>query len=254
MAFTIGQRVWFKRAGSTPFVTGDATSSKVVFDSSLGGRGEPSLTFSGGTIPGGGRLGIPGQPAFTATTRTKLDSGNEHTEHTVSGTFKFPGGESLGVKEKSLKNPLAPGVVTTDGIYDGPTSKVLFGNQDEAKTDSGTTLRTANPNYPTGLPNATSTTGTELPLSGTQEFVSEVVNVAGTTVGFRAPSSEEGAGVVVQIITGTVGSVSPDGTKLIAGTMYYVNWGASAVSNPHRAKWNNRFRVQLHAQEDLIAA
>jgi len=93
-------------------------------------------------------------------------------------------------------------------------------------------------------------------LSGSQEFVSEIIDVANNTVGRRVPSSEEAPGTIIQVIPVTAAkSVSPDGTKLLAGDfMYWVNWGSSAGSNPHRTKHNNRHRVQAHAESDLIAA
>ena len=250
MPYTVGQRVWFKRAGSTPFVTGDATSASTVFDSSLGGRGDPSVTFSGSSF------GVATETLYTSGVTDKLNTGVENTEHTISGTFKFPGGESLGVREGSLSNPLAPvSGVSVLGPFDGPTSAKLFGNQDDGETDSGNTIGTLDPNFPTGRPNAAVATGTSIPLSGSHEFANETINVAGTTVGFRTPSSEESAGIVIEVVSDvTLGNKSPDGTVIRSGVMYWVNWGASSVSNPNRAKWNNRFRVQLHAEEDLISA
>jgi len=228
MSFVIGNRVWYKRAGSTPFITGNSTTAGTVYDSALAGRGDPSITFSGA------QFGVP-LPQFTTTFKTKVNTGVENTEHTVSGTFSFAG--------------------DTTGIFDQPTIEKLFGNQDEGASDSGNSIRTMDVNFPSGRPNAVTATGTSIPLSGSHPFVNETINVAGTTVGYRTPSSEEGAGIVIKVNSGvTVGTKSPDGTKILAGTTYWVNWGASSVSNAHRAKWNNRFRVSLHAEEELIAA
>lgn len=248
MAFTVGTRVWFKRAGSTPFVTGNSSAAATVYDAALGGRGDPSVTFSGAWA------GIQGVPQYTSGFQTKVDSGVESTENTVSGTFPVAG-QNLGQRENAQTNPLAPGTVSTDGYFDGPTPSLLFGNQDEGNTDSGNSLPTLDPNFPTGRPNAVTATGTAIPMSGSHEFTDEGIAVSGTTVGYRTPSSEEGSGIVIQTVTGvTVGTKSPDGTVITSGVMYWVNWGATSVSNPHRAKWNNRFRAMLHAEEDLVAA
>jgi hypothetical protein len=247
MAFTVGQRVWFKRAGSTPFVTGVAAAAATVYDSALGGRGDPSITLSGSS------LGIQGVPQYNAAFQTKVNTGVENTEHTVSGTI-VAAGQNLGVREAAQTNPYVVGTVSTDGVYDGPTPPKLFGNQDEAEIAGTNSQRTIDPNFPTGRPSAVTATGTTIPLSGSHEFANETINVAGTTVGYRTPSSEEGAGVVVQVVTSTANTYSPDGTKIIAGSQYWVNWGASCVSNPARGKWNNRFRVMIHTEEDLVAA
>jgi len=182
------------------------------------------------------------------------------SEGSVVGSTLTSAGAAVGVIEQTVKNPLAPKIVTTQGRWDGGTPAGMLPDAlDDGKVDdvAGTTnaLRTINPNLPFGRKTGIVAQGTAIPVSGSQDFVSEVINVKGNTVGVRLPSSMEDAGVVIEISNVTNAGKSPDGTTLRVGDkLVLVNWGASIPSNPHKVKWYNRHRIQWHAEADLIAA
>jgi hypothetical protein len=271
MAFVVGNKVWFKALGSTPYVRGDASDpGKAVGTggndldfgaSSLGGRGKPDVSKKSAAQSGlSDAQGVP-----------TLDFDNFPpalaSDDAVTNTFNAAG-QHLGVRDKITDgNPLAPGTVATDGVYDGPTDKNLFnpgndgdgspiddGNVDNAKKD---TIRDIDPNFPSGRTTTAVAAGIAINVGGTQDFVSETIDLktASKRVGRRLPSSEEGSGTVIEVVTVKNGGKSPDGTPVSVGSkMYWVDWGTSDVSNPHRTKWNNRMRTTLHAEADLVAA
>lgn len=376
MAFNVGDNVWFKKAGRTPFVTGSSTNAATEVGNNLGGRGKADITIaqtagSAGGMSFGEEQGMP--RIKTADLPTPLTSTD-----TTTGTFPTAG-QDLGVKEASIGNPMAPksyttggtaatilastagpynvsaggtiivtvdkgsaqtitlaanggntavtvsalatlinaetftgfvvtvdgtklrftssttgakshlkigagtlnnvvglttnataagtdfGVNTnlrTDGTFDGPTPSALFnpGSNgslliDEGQTGGTNTIQTYDPNRIGGQTMVTS--GTSVKIDGSHDFQTETIDIKTATkvVGKRTPSSAEGSGEVIDIITVGNDSYSPDGTFVKAGTkMYYVNWGTSSVSNPRRARWYNRFRVSLHAEVDLVSA
>lgn len=257
MAFVIGQAVWFKRSGSTPFATGSPSDAGVTAQNQLGGRGKAAITITGSQFGIGRTQGVP--QILTGDILPNMTSSDGFPTTTISGV-----GLNLGVREQTVVNPLAPKSVATDDIFDEATPASLFntgtfggrtideGAVDRTKTN---TLRTIDPNFPTGRPNAAVAEGKNTPVGGTQEFVSEVIDnaTASKVVGLRTPSSEQQAGFVVEIVTCPTTSVSPDGTKCSAGKMYWVQWGTPNVSNPHATKWNNKMRSMLHAEEDLVS-
>lgn len=264
--FSVGTAVWFKAAGKTPFVTGDPSDSSLEVGNQIGGRGKAAITLTPDTIGLGSVQGVP--QIATADFPTPLVS-----QDGVTGTFPT-GGQHLGVRDQiTSQNPLAPGSVSTDGEFDGPTAKELYnpGNDgsgntiDEGLTDraeADTALRTVNPNFPFGQPNNSVAEGVHgsksgpNPYGGGTKASGNGVDISGTsTVGRRTPSTEQNAGVVIEVVTtATVGAKSPDGTVIVAGNLYWVNWGPANASNPHKAKWYNRQRTTLHAEEDLVAA
>lgn len=258
MAFTVGAAVWFKRKGSTPFVAGDPDDAGKVFDSELGGRGNAAITLNDSTFKIGSTMGVP--QIKTTDLPPEIGSFDTLPKTTVSGV-----GLNLGVREQTVVNPLAPKNVSTDGIFDASTPEALYntGNQadgsimDEGAVDRDKkdTLRTIDPNFPSGRPNAAIAEGINVDLDGSHEFANETIDIksASKRVGIRTPSVEQQAGLVVQIVNGKAGNVSPDGTKLLVGTMYWVNWGPNNPSNPHKAKWRNAMKTTLHAEEDLVA-
>jgi hypothetical protein len=259
MAFAVGNFVWFKRAGSTPFVSGDPSNAGVVFDSELGGRGKAAITLNDSTFKIGSTMGVP--QIKTSDFPTPITSAD-----TLASTVDSAG-VHIGVREQTVANPLAPKNVSTDGIFDDPTPKALFntGTQadgsvmDEGAVDRNLTdtLRTLDPNFPSGRPHAAVAEGISAPISGSQEFVSETIDLksASKRVGRRTPSVEQGAGMVIAVIPVTKKGVSPDGTPVNPGdNMYWVNWGPNNPSNPHKAKWRNAMKTMLHAEKDLVAA
>lgn len=375
MAFNVGDNVWFKKAGRTPFVTGSSTDAATEVGNNLGGRGKADITTAqtAGSAGGMSFSEEAGMPRIkTADFPTALTSTD-----TTAGTF--PSTQDLGVKEASINNPMAPkgyavggtaatilgstaetydvsagktlivtvdkgsaqtitlaadggntaltvsqlvtlinaetftgfvvtvdgtkiritssttgskshlkigagtinnivglttnatasganfGVNTnlrTDGQFDGPTPSALFnpGSNgslliDEGQTGGTNTIQTYDPNRIGGQTMVAS--GTNVKIDGLNDNQYEVIDIKTATkvVGKRTPSSTEGSGEVIDIITVKADSYSPDGTFVKAGTkMYYVNWGTSSVSNPRRARWYNRFRVSLHAEVDLVSA
>lgn len=291
MSFVIGDPVWFKKLKQTPFVgaTGGVTDSsandKIEAGNMLGGHGDPTVGLSQAATSGlRDAQGVP-TIDFSAFPNT-LVSGAE-TDEDLDGTVQvalnagktYPAtSQHLGVREQITdNNPLAPGSVTTDGIFDGPTPKNLVaigddeddtdgdeaGNNDEGRVEPVTggpdalpnTIRDIDPNFPSGRAQAAKAGGPAVPIGGTQDFVSETINQKADIVGRRLPSSRESAGVVIEVVTVKNAGSTPDGTKVKAGDkLYWVNWGSSAASNPHRTKWNNRMRTLLHAETDLILA
>jgi hypothetical protein len=290
MAFpTVGDPVWFKRLGQTPFVRGDASASETDYKAEaghmLGGRGEARVSKSSGAQSGlSDNQGVP-TIDFTKFPNPLLSSaedpddldGTVQVSSTAGDTYKA--GQHLGVKEQITdNNPLAPGHVTADGPFDSPTPNNLIavgddedneageeaGNNDEGRVEpqdvagdspAVNTIRDIDPNFPSGRPAAAKAGGPAVPVSGTQDFVSETIDIKSDIVGRRLPSSMESAGVVIEIVTVKNPGSTPDGTKVRAGDkLCWVNWGSSAASNPHRTKWNNRMRTTLHASADLILA
>lgn len=260
MSFSVNTLVWFKKAGRTPYVTGDAADAAKPTGHTLGGRGKAAITYSNRADSGmSDRQGVPTLDlAHFPAPLTSADASSGTTD-----------GEHLGVRARDHQDsPLTPGQVqATDGIFDGPTSDNLFnpGNDgdgspiDEGRVENSTrkdTIRDTNPNR-LGQTKKTFASGDAINVGGKQDFRSEIIDLktAAKRVGRRVPSSEEAAGRVVEVITVKSAGKTPDGTKVKAGDkMYFVNWGTSSPSNPHRVKLNNRFRVSLHAEADLIAA
>lgn len=258
--FTVGQAVWFKRAGSTPFVTGDAANSALPVLNQLGGRGAAAITISESQFKIGKTMGVP--EILTSDLPPVISSDDAFPKTTISGV-----GLKLGVREQTVVNPLAPKSVSTDGIFDASTPNALYntGNDDSGSImdegavdrDGKDTLRTIDPNYPTGRPNAAVAEGINTPVGGTQDFVPETIDnkTASKRVGVRLPSVEQQAGFVVEVLTATAKSVSPDGTVVnIGDQLAWVNWGPTNPSNPHKMKWYNKMRTTLHASNDLVAA
>jgi hypothetical protein len=251
MAFVVGNKVWFKRAGSTPYVTGDAADPALAVKNQLGGRGKPNVARSQAAVSGlSDNQGVP-------TIKFADFPAPEASDDTAANTFPA-GGEHLGVRDQVTdNNPLAPGAVATDGVFDGPTSKALFdpSKDDGDTTPASDTIKDIDPSFPSGRPHAAVSGGDTTPHANNQDFVAETVNVKGHTVGVRLPSSEEGPGTVIEVVTVKSAGISVDGTKVKAGDkQYWVDWGSSAASNPHRSKHNNRMRTTLHAEADLVAA
>lgn len=263
MAFVVGDKVWFKVSGSTPFVKGDHLDPALAVGAELGGRGKAAISKSSSAQSG--LKDAQGVPTIDFTTFPDPLA----TDGTVAGTFNTAG-QHLGVREQGAKNPLAPKTVATDGVYDGPTDKNLFnpgndnqgspiddGNVDNGKTD---TIRDQDPNFPSGHKvggKQNVAAGIAINVGGTQDFVSESIDLktASKRVGRRLPSSQEGPGTVIQVVTVVSAGSTPDGTKVKVGSkIYWVDWGASCASNPHRAKWNNKMRTTVHAEVDLVAA
>lgn len=265
MAFIVNDLVWFKRKGSTPYVTGDPINPSTPVLKELGGRGNPVVARA--SQAQSGLSDVQGVPTIKFN-EFPVPLGSDDSSDATTDPIE---GEHLGVREKSLTNPMAPGAVETDDIFDGPTSANLFNPSldadgspiDEGRTedeDRVNTIRDINPNFPTGRPassGAAKASGDVINQSGHQEFVKETIDLKDLekVVGRRLPSSLEGPGRVIQVVTVTRKGNSPDGTKVNVGDkLYWVNWGSSAASNPSRSKHNNRFRTQLHAEPDLVAA
>lgn len=59
MAFVVGDNVWFKRAGQTPYVLGDPTDHSIEVGASIGGRGDATVTFTKGQLGLGKNEGVP---------------------------------------------------------------------------------------------------------------------------------------------------------------------------------------------------
>lgn len=259
MAFVIGQAVWFKRRGSTPFIAGDADNAALTYDSELGGRGNAAITLGDSVNKIGSVMGVP--QIKTADFPAEIGSADTLPKTTVSGVAL-----NLGVREQTVANPLAPHSVSTDGIFDASTPSALFntGNQadgsimDEGAVDRDgltTALRTIDPNFPSGRPTGIVAEGRPGASSGSHEFDDESIDISSASkrVGRRTPSVEQQAGIVVQIVSVTAGTRSPDGTKIDSGKMYWVNWGPNNPSNPHKTKWYNKMKTTIHAEEDLVA-
>lgn len=260
-AFAVGDKVWFKLAGVTPYVKGDASDPAVEHGNELGGRGKAAISKSSSAQSGlGDAQGVP---------TIKFDEFPNplQSDDSVAGTFNTAG-QHLGVREQITgNNPLAPNTVATDGVYDGPTDKNLFnpgndnqgspiddGNVDNAKKD---TIRDIDPNQPSGRSTTAVAGGIAINVGGDQDFVTETIDLktAAKRVGRRLPSSQEGAGTVIEVVVVKSAGISVDGTKVKAGDIqYWVDWGTNNPSNPHRAKWNNKMRTTLHAEADLVAA
>jgi hypothetical protein len=261
MAFVVGNHVWFKAAGSTPFVRGDASDPALAVGASLGGRGKADVSLSAAA-----QSGLSDNQGVPTIQFNDFPAAHDSTDTVDDGDNTFPAaGEHLGVRDQVTdNNPLAPGSVATDGVFDGPTSERLSGlgtvdsGEDEGDVSApDDTIRDIDPNFPTGRSNAVAASGgASSPIGGTQDFVSEIIDQKGSAaVGNRLPSSEEGPGVVIEVVTVKSAGISVDGTKLVVGDkQYWVDWGSSAVSNPHRSKLNNRMRTTLHAEADLVAA
>jgi hypothetical protein len=260
MAFIVGNTVWYKKAGSTPFVRGDVTLPALPVGASLGGRGSAAVSKSSSA-----KSGLSDAQGVPTLNYSDFPPVKDSTATVNDGDDTFlAAGQHLGVREQITGNtPLAPGKVATDGVFDGPTSERLSGlGTTESGADEGDvtapqdTIRDINPNFPTGRSTAATAGGAKTTVSGTHNFVSETIDQKGSKrVGTRLPSSEEGPGVVIQVVTVKSAGVSVDGTKVTIGDkQYWVSWGSSAVSNPHRSKSNNRMRTTLHAEADLLAA
>lgn len=260
-AFTVGDNVWFKSEGSTPFVTGDASDAATVVGAELGGRGKAAISRS--SAAQSGLSDAQGVPTIDFTEFPNPLTSTDSAEDTSPAA-----GELLGVREQITgNNPLAPGSVSTAGKFDGPTSDNLFNPGDDNQgspidegnvdNDGDNTIRDIDPNFPSGRSTAAVASGIGINVGGTQDFVKETIDLqtAAKRVGRRLPSSEEGAGTVVQVVTVKNAGVTPDGTKVRAGDfLYWVDWGTSNAGNPHNAKWYNRMRTTLHAEADLVAA
>lgn len=260
MAFVVGQKVWFKRAGSTPFVTGDAADATVEFGKNVTGRGKSIVTFTPSSNGLGAAQGVPQIAA--ADIPTPLN-----TTDATTGTFS---GGPQGVVEGVTSDPLAPGIVTVSGIFAPPTDVALFnpgkdasGNfLDDGATDRNriNTINTQDPNVAVGRSansGAAVAEGPAISISGSHEFVSETVDLksSGKKLGVRSASNWQEAGIVIQVVTGvSPTTVSPDGTRVGSTRMYQVNWGLTNPSKPHQSKWFNGPRELLHAEENLVAA
>src|SRR6266404_2915003 len=105
-AFAVSQSVWFKKAGSTPYVTGDPTDAgKAVGVTSavgtganmLGGRGKSAITFTPSSFGLGAPQGVP--QIVAADFPTPLDS-----KVVVSGTYNLDGTNVRGVLSQITKN------------------------------------------------------------------------------------------------------------------------------------------------------
>lgn len=265
MAFVVGDKVWFKREGSTPFVTGDSSDAALPVLNQLGGRGEAAISKD--TTAQSGLSDAQGVPTI------KFSEFPAPLASDDAVTDTFDDAQHLGVREQITdNNPLAPGQVATDGVFDGPTDKALFNPNevsgdpvDEGRVDNDPeedTIHSIDPNFPSGRPNigagsAAVAAGIPINVGGTQDFVSETIDLktAAKRVGRRLPSSLEGPGTVIEVVTVKSAGKSVDGTVVKVGDkQYWVNWGTSDASNPHRTKWNNRMRTTLHAEADLVAA
>jgi hypothetical protein len=299
--YNVGDPVWFKLLGATPFIgpvggTGDSSANDKLENTAsklLGGHGDPTVSLSAAAKSGlSDTQGVPtiDFAAFPASLVSSAET-DEDLDGTVQvsaddgKTYGLPGetgpftGQHLGVRDQVTdNNPLAPGSVSTDGIFDGPTPKNLIaigddeddtdgpeaGNNDEGRVEPvlgdgpdilANTIRDIDPNFPTGRNLAATAGGPAVPLSGSHDFVSETINLKDDVVGRRQPSSRESAGVVIELVTVKNAGITPDGTKVAVGDqLCWVNWGSSAASNPHRTKHNNRMRVSLHASADLVLA
>lgn len=260
MAFVVGQKVWFKRAGSTPFVTGDPTDAGVDFGKNLGGRGKATISFTPSSNGLGNAQGVPQILATDGTLPTPLT-----TQDAVTGTIS---GGPQGVIEQVTNDPLAPAVVTVSGIY-GPDPALFNPGKDAAGNfidDSATdrnrinTILTQDPNVAVGRSassGAAVAEGPAITYSGSHEFAPETIDLksAGKKLGIRTPSNQQEAGTVMQAITGVNPStISPDGTRVGSTRMYLINWGPDNPSKPHQSKWFNQMREMIHAEEDLVAA
>lgn len=242
MPFAIGAAVWFKKPSQTPFATNtDDSDPQITLDTpgSVGLRDAHGVpTFDFGSLPA----------ALTAQTA-------------VSGTFR-PAGELLGVREQTVKNPLAPSTVSTSGDFENPTSAAAFNPGldagspiDEGNVNVGNT-NTVSDDDPNVLGGMTVASGYSQP-SGTQELVPETIDltVPARRYGRRLPSSQEAPGIVIAESIASTAGISPDGTAVQPGDrLYTVQWGSQTPSNPHKAKWHNRTRVMVHAEIDLIPA
>lgn len=267
MAFVVNDLVWFKVRGRTPYVSGDPLNAATPVAALLGGRGKPTIGVSQKATSG--LRAEQGVPSIDATTFPPPLTSKDAVDNT---TDVVDGEDKLGVTEQiNQNNPLAPRTVETNGVFGPPTSENLFNadlDSDGSPIDEGrvdtvdkeyvNTIRTIDPSYPSGRGNGVAkASGDAINLSGSHEFASETIDLKDTAkrVGLRQPSSEEGAGTVVHVVTVKNAGKTSDGTPVKAGDkMYWVNWGTSNPSNPHRVKHNNRFRVQLHAEADLVAA
>lgn len=246
MPFSIGTAVWFKKANQTPFHNSTL----------LGGSG--SATISQGTKAGSGLRDEQGVPTFDfSSLPTPLDANDPAT-----GTFPATG-EKLGVREQVTVDPLAPSTVSTSGKFDNPTSAAAYNPGlgpdgspiDEGNVDVGNknTIRTDDPNVMGGM---TVASGYSNP-SGSHELATEQIDLKtpANRYGRRTPSTTAAPGIVIEEYAVKEKSVTPDGTVVYPGElMYAVDWGVRNPSNPHSAKWYNRFRVSIHAEKDLIAA
>jgi hypothetical protein len=261
MAFVVNQRVWFKASGSTPFIVGDPTNPALEVGKEIAGRGQAAIGF----VPSQNGLGnVQGVPQILATDGTlppALDSNDAEI-----GTFS---GGPQGVVEDDNNLIVAGHVVTVSGIFGPPTDVALFNVGsvsgilvDEGATDRNriNTIRTQDPNVAAGRSASSGAAVAEGPavvISGNLEFANEIIDLktAANREGIRTPSSQQGAGVVISVVTGvSPTNKSPDGTLVGSTRMYWVNWGVPNPSDPHRAKWARKARVLLHAEEDLVAA
>lgn len=170
---------------------------------------------------------------------------------------------SFGVKSTSGKNHI--GAVSTNGIYDGTTPTALVNpgsvgglTVDSAAIGKGNTIRTLDPNFPSGRPKAAVSDGPAGLKDGPNILANDTIDIATASkiADKRIQSGEQGRGRVVDVVIVTAaGTKSPDGTKLAVGDkMYMVDWGIPNPSNPRKAKWRNQVRASLHAESDLVAA
>lgn len=261
MAFAVGDSVWFKRVGQTPYVRGSGESDDgAVSGASLGGRGKAAVSKS--ATAGSGLSDAQGVPTIqfadfpgAIVSGHDKDAGDD-LDGAVTNTED--GAQHLGVRDQITDgHPLAPRTVATDGVFDGPTDAALFNPaKDDGDTTPGTdTIEDIDPNYPSGRSAAARAGGASSPVGNVNPYGGGRVNLKAGTVGVRLPSSQESAGSVIQVVTVGSAGVSVDGTKVRAGDkMYWVNWGTNNPSNPHRTKLNNKMRATLHAEADLVAA
>lgn len=260
--FTVGSRVWYKRAGSTPFIAGDSTSVSGVYDAEQGGRNPAAISIVESTFKIGTSQGVPRILDADLAKSILTD-----TFVAISGVYDTSN-TTQGVVEQQVANPLSPKVVTIpSGAFAPPTGKALYntGSVGGQIVDEGATNRPSASNANTILSQdpavrrAETAEGIAVTYGGTHEFASETVDIATASkrLGLRLPSAIIQPGVVVAVKTDarTTG-VSPDGsgTKTAAGVIYTVLWGASGSSNPHKVKRLNRQLSLEHAQEDLVAA
>lgn len=102
MAFVVGDNVWFKRAGQTPYVLGDPSDPSVEVNSSIGGRGDATVSFTKGQLGLGKNEGVPQITA--ADLGVALDSSD-----VVINTFSADGAR-IGVRASDAVNAPAKAV------------------------------------------------------------------------------------------------------------------------------------------------
>jgi hypothetical protein len=103
MAFNVGDLVWFKREGSTPYVTGDASDAGLPVKHQLGGRGKAAISQDSAA-----KSGLSDAQGVPSIKFSEFPDALDSTD-SVTDTFN-PDGQHLGVRDE-FEQPAPAGEV-----------------------------------------------------------------------------------------------------------------------------------------------